>query len=62
RNRWTMIDGTLISLYTKPSYYIESFFNSKSSYSLNVQIVNTPGRRIIYYAVGFVQSHRDSYY
>jgi len=61
RNGWVMIDGTLIPLYTKPSYYGESFFDRKSNYSLNIQIVNTPDRRIIDYALGFVGSCSDSY-
>ncbi|PWW73868.1 hypothetical protein C7212DRAFT_353599 [Tuber magnatum] len=61
KNGWTMIDGTLILLHTKSAYYGESFFDRKSNYSLNVQIVNTPDRRIIDYAVGFVGSRGDSY-
>jgi len=33
-----MIDGTLVSLYSKPHYFGERFFDRKSNYSVNVQV------------------------
>jgi hypothetical protein len=60
RNGWCMIDGTLIPLYQKPSWYGERFFDRKSRYSLNVQIVNTADRRIIDYCTGFRGTQVDS--
>lgn len=37
-----MVDGTFIPLFQKPTYFGETFFDRKSNYSLNVQIINTP--------------------
>jgi hypothetical protein len=37
RDGWCMIDGTLVPLYAKPSYYGDRFYDRKSNYSLNVQ-------------------------
>lgn len=48
-----MVDGTLIPLYEKPSYYEKTFFNRKMNYSISVQIINTPNCQIIDYATGF---------
>jgi hypothetical protein len=56
-----MIDGTLIPIFEKPYFYGETFFDRKSNYSLNVQIINTPDRRIIDYATGFVGSRGDAH-
>ena len=47
RNRFCMVDGTWISLYRKPLHYGETFFDRKCNYSINVQIINTPNRKII---------------
>ena len=38
RNGWCMVDGTLISLYDKPFWYGESYFDRKCNYSLNIQV------------------------
>lgn len=51
-----MLDGTLISLYWKPLYYENIFFNHKSNYSINVQIINTLNCKIIDYVSRFWDS------
>jgi hypothetical protein len=38
RNGWLMVDGTLVSLYSRPAFYGNVFFDRKSNYSLNVQV------------------------
>ena len=48
-----MVDGTLIPLYRKPSHYGETFYNQKSWYLINLQIINIPNCQIIDYASGF---------
>ena len=57
-----MVDGTLVPLYRKPSYYRETFFDQKSNYSINVQIINTPNRKIIDYASRFRGSRHNTHY
>ncbi len=42
RNGFCIVDGTLIPLYQKPSYYGETSFDWKCNYSINIQIINTP--------------------
>jgi hypothetical protein len=61
RHGWCMVDGTLIPLFQKPTYFGETFFDRKSNYSLNVQIINTPNGQIIDYASGFRGSKNDRY-
>ena len=48
-----MVDETLISLYCKPFYYGKTFYNQKSRYLINVQIINISNCQIIDYASGF---------
>ncbi|PBK81227.1 hypothetical protein ARMGADRAFT_948536 [Armillaria gallica] len=38
RNRWILVDRTLVPLAEKPAYYGEVYFDRKSNYSLNVQV------------------------
>jgi hypothetical protein len=38
RNRWCMVDGTLIPLFNRPFWFGESYFDRKSNYSLNIQV------------------------
>ncbi len=61
RNGFCMVDGTLVPLYRKQSHYGETFFDRKSHYSINVQIINTPNRKIIDYASGFRGSRHDTH-
>lgn len=56
-----MIDRTLIPLYRKPSYYGKTFYNKKSQYLINVQIINTPNHQIIDYISGFQGSQYDTH-
>lgn len=37
RGGWCMVDGTLIPLTDKPTWFGESYFDRKSRYSLNIQ-------------------------
>lgn len=61
RDGWCMVDGTLIPLYCKPHWYGDTFFDRKSNYSMNVQIINTPNLKIIDYASGFTGSRHDTH-
>ena len=61
RNGFCLVDGILIPLYRKLSHYGEIFFDWKSNYSINVQIINTPNCKIIDYASGFWGTRHDIY-
>jgi hypothetical protein len=39
RNGWLMVDGTLVPLFRRPGYFRNIFFDRKSNYSLNVQVM-----------------------
>ncbi|KAK9311332.1 hypothetical protein V1524DRAFT_50997 [Lipomyces starkeyi] len=41
RDRWYMIDGTLVSIFARPHYYGDIFFDRKSNYSF-VQVCQPP--------------------
>lgn len=38
RGGWCMVDGTLVPLADKPTWFGESYFDCKCCYSLNVQV------------------------
>ncbi|KAF8190954.1 hypothetical protein K438DRAFT_1591459, partial [Mycena galopus ATCC 62051] len=38
RNGWCFVDGTLVPLNERPTWYGESFFDRKCNYSLNIQV------------------------
>lgn len=38
RDGWCLVDGTLVPLYEKPSWFGESYFDRKCRYSLNIQV------------------------
>lgn len=57
-----MIDETLIPLYHKPSHYDKTFYNQKSWYSINIQIINKSNYQIIDYVSGFWGSQYNTYY
>ena len=42
RNGWCLVDGTLVPLYDRPHWYGESYFDRKSNYSLNIQVLFYP--------------------
>ena len=58
---WCMVDGTTIPIFEKPHYYRQAFYDRKSLYSINAQIINTPNRQIIDYATGFNGSRHDTH-
>lgn len=53
RDGWCMVDGTTIPIF-------ESSQSRKNKYSVNLQVVNTPNRQIIDYAVKFNYSDHDT--
>ncbi|KAJ8580319.1 hypothetical protein M405DRAFT_890532, partial [Rhizopogon salebrosus TDB-379] len=57
---WVMVDGTLVSLYARPAFYGNTWYDRKSNYSLNVQIVSTLDLCIINYSVGLPGSQHDA--
>ncbi len=56
-----MVDGTTIPIFEKPHHYWQAFYDRKSRYSINAQIINTPNRQIIDYATGFNGSRHDTH-
>lgn len=38
RGGWCLVDGTLVPLYEKPSWFGESYYDRKCRYSLNIQV------------------------
>ena len=60
RDGYCMVDGTLIPLFAKPAFFGEAYFDRKSNYSLNAQLVTLPNLRIIDYVVGHCGSAHDS--
>ncbi|KIM50126.1 hypothetical protein SCLCIDRAFT_78656, partial [Scleroderma citrinum Foug A] len=62
RNGIFAADGTTVPLFVKPSLFRETFFNQKSNYSLNCQLVIMPHNlMIVDYALGQPGSIHDSY-
>ncbi|THU76362.1 hypothetical protein K435DRAFT_605633, partial [Dendrothele bispora CBS 962.96] len=57
---WCFVDGTLVPLAYRPYWYGESYFDRKSRYSLNVQIVSLPSLCIIDFAYGHAGSTHDA--
>ena len=55
-----MVNSTLISLYKKPSYYNDTFFDCKMNYLINIQNINMPNYQIIDYASGFQGSYHNN--
>jgi hypothetical protein len=60
RGGYCMVDGTLVPLFEKPHHFGEGYFDRKSNYSLNVQLITLPNLRIIDYVVGHTGSKHDS--
>lgn len=56
-----MFDRILVPIYIKPHYFRESWYNQKSNYSMNIQIINMFNLKIIKYAFRFVDSQCDSH-
>ncbi|KIJ29464.1 hypothetical protein M422DRAFT_188421 [Sphaerobolus stellatus SS14] len=60
RNGWPMVDGTLVPLFARPGFYGNSWYDRKSNYSMNVQVISLPNLRIIDYGVGLPGSQHDA--
>ncbi|KAJ8583205.1 hypothetical protein M405DRAFT_696350, partial [Rhizopogon salebrosus TDB-379] len=60
RDGWLMVDGTLIPLTRRPGFFGNVFFDRKSNYSMNVQLISTPDLSIIDYGVGLPGSQHDA--
>ncbi|KAF8578055.1 hypothetical protein K439DRAFT_1648881 [Ramaria rubella] len=60
RGGWLMVDGTLVPLFARPGFYGNSWYDRKSNYSLNVQLISTPNLCIIDYGVGLPGSQHDA--
>ncbi|GLB38048.1 putative DDE superfamily endonuclease [Lyophyllum shimeji] len=60
RDGWLFVDGTLIPLADKPGFHGEAYFDRKSNYSLNVQLITLPNLRIVDYVIGHCGSAHDS--
>ena len=56
---WCIVDRTTIPIFEKPHYYEQAFYDRKSRYFINAQIINIPNRQIIDYATGFNGSRHD---
>ncbi|KAF7372339.1 DDE Tnp4 domain-containing protein [Mycena venus] len=50
----------LVPLLEEPGHYGEAYFDRKSNYSLNVQLITLPNLRIIDYVIGHCGSAHDS--
>ncbi|KZT20121.1 hypothetical protein NEOLEDRAFT_1076361 [Neolentinus lepideus HHB14362 ss-1] len=59
RDGWCLVDGTLVPLFERPYWFRESYFDRKSNYSLNVQIVSLPNLQIIDFGYGYTGSTHD---
>ncbi|KIJ27663.1 hypothetical protein M422DRAFT_147014, partial [Sphaerobolus stellatus SS14] len=59
-NGIAMVDGTPVPLADKPAFHGEAYFDRKSNYSLNLQLITLPNLRIIDYVVGHCGSIHDS--
>ncbi|KAJ8090774.1 hypothetical protein PM082_024955 [Marasmius tenuissimus] len=57
---WLMVNGTLVPLYARPAHFGNSWYDRKSNYSMNVQLVSTPDLRIVDYSIGLPGSQHDS--
>ncbi|KIJ24247.1 hypothetical protein M422DRAFT_194890 [Sphaerobolus stellatus SS14] len=57
---WCMVDGTLVPLASRPAHFRNTWYDRKSNYSLNVQLISTPDLRIIDYGVGLPGSQHDA--
>ncbi|KAF7317930.1 DDE Tnp4 domain-containing protein [Mycena kentingensis (nom. inval.)] len=60
RGGWCFVDGTLVPLSTRPFWYGDSYFDRKSRYSLNIQIISLPNLRIIDFSYGHTGSAHDA--
>ncbi|KAG8688976.1 hypothetical protein FRC08_011165, partial [Ceratobasidium sp. 394] len=60
RGGFCLADGTLATLFEKPGYRGETYFDRKSNYSFSIQIISLPNLQIIDYVIGHTGSVHDS--
>lgn len=60
RNSYIIVDGSLGILFENPLQFWEAYYDRKSNYSLNFQIINLPNQRIVNYVVGYTSNRQDS--
>ncbi|CAK5271904.1 unnamed protein product [Mycena citricolor] len=60
KNGCCFVDGTLIPLDERPTWYRPGHFDWKCNYLLNIQIVNLPNLQVIDYGYGHTGSTHDS--
>ncbi|EKM49371.1 uncharacterized protein PHACADRAFT_67659, partial [Phanerochaete carnosa HHB-10118-sp] len=60
RDGYVLVDGTLVKLAEKPARHGKAYFDCKSNYSLNVQLITLPNLRIVDYVIGHCRSVHDS--
>ncbi|EJD42779.1 hypothetical protein AURDEDRAFT_67179 [Auricularia subglabra TFB-10046 SS5] len=60
RNGHLLVDGTLAVFYSKPGHFGVSWYDRKSNYSTNVQIISTPDCKIRDFGVGLPGSVHDA--
>ncbi|GLB35610.1 putative DDE superfamily endonuclease [Lyophyllum shimeji] len=60
RDGWLMVDGTLVPLFQRPHHFGNQYFDRKSNYSLNVQLISRPDLRILDYGIGLPGSQHDA--
>ncbi|KXN80887.1 hypothetical protein AN958_06943 [Leucoagaricus sp. SymC.cos] len=57
---WLLVNGALVPLTEKPDYHGEAYFDHKSNYSLNVQLITLPNLYIVDYVIGHCGSAHNS--
>ncbi|KIJ55673.1 hypothetical protein M422DRAFT_240285 [Sphaerobolus stellatus SS14] len=60
RNGYAMVNGTLIPIAEKPGFHSEAYFDRKSNYLFNVQLITLLSLHIIDYVIGHCESAHDS--
>ncbi|KAL3681863.1 hypothetical protein R1sor_024819 [Riccia sorocarpa] len=54
-----LVDGTLVKLSQRPRNDGETYFDRKSNYSMNVQVICDQNKRVIYFFAGMLGSCHD---
>ncbi|KAG5649613.1 hypothetical protein H0H81_002852 [Sphagnurus paluster] len=60
RDGWLMVDGTFVPLFQQPHHFGNTYFDQKSNYSMNVQLINRPDLTIADYGIGLPGSQHDA--
>ncbi|KAH9966223.1 hypothetical protein BJV74DRAFT_890119 [Russula compacta] len=50
---WLMVDGTLVPLFMHPAFFGNTWFNCKSNYSMDIQLISTPDLHIIDFVLDY---------